>query len=91
MNIINSNDGIAYGYVAMLLCLVFCAAIWIGLSESVNHITDNVNAAVASGDMSEQSATAYDWSVRVWTWLLPVGILGMLAMWGLTRANLRGD
>jgi len=89
MNLLTDNHADAYGYAAVLLCIVFCSTIWIALGVGVNHITDDMNDAVADGDVSEQTASAYDWSVRVWAWLLPVGLLAMVAAWAITRANLR--
>ena len=92
MNIFKDNHADAYGYAAILLCIVFCSIVWITLSVPTNYITADMNEAVADGDVSEQTANAYDWSVRVFTWILPVGILAMVVAWAFTRANLRdGD
>lgn len=89
MNLIDNDHADAYGYAAILLCLVFCSVLWITLSVPINHITDDMNTAVSAGDVSEQTASAYDWAVRVFTWLLPVALLAMLVAWAFTRANLR--
>ena len=92
MNLLTNNHADAYGYAAILLCVVFCSVIWITLSIPINHITDDMNDEVADGKVSEQTARAYDWSVRVFTWILPVGLLAMVVAWAFTRANLRdGD
>ena len=89
MNFISNNNADAYGYAAILLCVVFCSVLWIALSVPTNYITDDMNDAVADGDVSEQTASAYDWSVRVFTWILPVALLAMVVAWAFTRANLR--
>ena len=89
MKFIKDDRADAYGYAAILICIVFCSVLWITLSVPVNHMTEDVNQAVADGDVSEQTAKAYDWSNRVWAWLLPVGILGMVVAWAFTRSNLR--
>lgn len=86
-SITTNESGVAYGYAIMLLVILLCGIFWVVLSIPVNYMTDSMNEAVAGGDVSEQSASAYDWAVRVYTWILPIGILGAVAMWGLTRAN----
>jgi hypothetical protein len=92
MNLINDNTADAYGYAAILLFIVFSSVLWITLSVPTNHITDDMNEAVADGDVSEQTANAYDWAVRVFTWILPVGLLAAAVAWAFTRANLKdGD
>jgi len=89
MKFLTNDTADAYGYAAILICVVFCSVLWITLSVPINHITGDMNNAVADGDVSEQTASAYDWAVRVFTWLLPVGILAMCVAWAFTRANLR--
>ncbi|NOQ49006.1 MAG: hypothetical protein GQ576_07750 [Methanococcoides sp.] len=62
------------------------------MSIPTNYITEDFNNAVTGGDVSEQTATAYDWSVRVFTWILPVSLLALVVAWAFTMANLRdGD
>jgi hypothetical protein len=89
MKIIIDNTADAYGYAAILLFIIFCSMIWITLSIPTNHITADMNEAVADGDVSEQTASAYDWAVRVFTWLLPIGFLAAAVAWAFTRANLK--
>jgi len=92
MNLLDNDHADAYGYAAILLCIVFCSIMWIRLSIPTNYITEDFNKAVTGGDVSEQTANAYDWSVRVFTWLLPVSLLALVVAWAFTRANLRdGD
>jgi|LGVE01.1.fsa_nt_gb Na+/melibiose symporter-like transporter len=92
MKLIHNDHADAYGYAAILLCVVFCSILWITLSIPTNYITEDFNKAVAGDEVSEQTASAYDWSVRVFTWILPVSLLALVVAWAFTRANQRnGD
>ena len=88
MPIIQNDSGIAFGYSMMLLSIVFFSVVWIALSIPTNQITEDMNKAVADGIVSEQTAIYYDMAVRIFTWIIPLAFMGIVAWWGFTRANL---
>jgi hypothetical protein len=72
-----------------LLAILLAGVFWISLSVPINQITEDMNEAVADGDVSEKTASSYDWAIRVITWILPLSIIACVVLWGMTRANLR--
>jgi hypothetical protein len=91
MKLISDPSGIAWGYTMILVAVVFAGVMWSILSVSVNEMTESMNEELATGEISEQTYTSYNWSVRTFIWLAPLGCLASFVVWGFTRANMRGD
>ena len=87
-DLINSQEGGAFVYAMLLLAIIFSATIYIVLTPAVNIITDSTNEAVADGDISEQTAGAYDWASRLFIYILPVVFLFTIGAWAYTQLNI---
>lgn len=85
---IHSSEGGAFVYAMLLLAVIFSSVIYICLTPVVNSITDSTNDAVTSGDISEQTASAYDWASRLFIYILPVFFLFIIGAWAYTQLNI---
>lgn len=72
----------------LLLAVIFSSVIYITLTPAVNLITDSTNDAVTDGDISEQTAGAYDWASRLFIYILPVVFLFIIGAWAYTQLNI---
>lgn len=85
---ISSNDGGVFVYAMLLLALIFSSVIYIALTPVVNTVTESTNDAVANGDISEQTASKYDWASRTFIYILPVFFIFIIAAWAYTQLNI---
>ena len=93
MDILNTTGDkmAAYGYVVICFCIVLSAVVLSALNPAVNDISDDFSAQITAGTVSEQTAGHYDNATRIFKYILPMSIMGLCIIYGITRAQTEGE
>ena len=80
---------VSYGYTIIVFSIVLAGLVLSALSPVVNDISDNFDDSITAGVVSEQTAGNYENSVRVFKYIVPMSILGVCILYGVTRAQIQ--
>ena len=80
-----------YGITLIAFAVVLGALCYAAISPVVNTIAEDFNDAVAAGELSADTATNFTNAVLVFKYIIPMLMLGLCALYGITRAQESGE
>ena len=82
---------VEYGMVLIAFAVVLGGTCYAALTPVVNIIVDDYNDAVGDGDISTDTASHFDNAIRVFRYVIPMLIMGMCILFGITRSQDSGE
>ena len=85
----NREDGIAYGFIAIMVFLIGGGLLYVFMQPMINPLTQAVNGQVTQGHLSIQTVNAYSWSETMFRYGIPIAMLVGAVLFAVVRALYR--
>ena len=83
------ESGIAYGLFAVIILLIGAGLLLAIMAPMINPVTTEFNRQIDKGQVSQQTANAYQWTESFFRYGLPIATILGAVLFGVIRALYR--
>jgi len=83
----DDQSAVSYSIVTILVVIAFMSVFWIGLSEVVNPIAEQFDAAVTDGKITDETQGHFNTAVSIFESTILFGLIGV-ALWGIRQSKI---